>query len=123
QQAFVTQSIEGGGWGGRPTGDGESASVSVCQGDVRNAPIEKMELRWPILVRGRELRTDSGGPGQYRGGLGLEIEVEGLIEGRRWLGHSVAPRARSCPAGRPRGLREHRVRGSGLRRDHRFSDT
>jgi N-methylhydantoinase B len=80
--AFVTQSIEGGGWGGRPTGDGESASVSVCQGDVRNAPIEKMELRWPILVRRRELRGDSGGPGRYRGGLGLEIEVEGLVEGQ-----------------------------------------
>jgi N-methylhydantoinase B len=81
-QPFVTQSIEGGGWGGRPTGDGESASVSVCQGDVRNAPIEKMELRWPILVRRRELRQDSGGPGQYRGGLGLETEVEGLVEGQ-----------------------------------------
>jgi N-methylhydantoinase B len=81
-QAFVTQSIEGGGWGGRPTGDGESATVSVCQGDVRNAPIEKMELRWPILVRRRELRTDSGGAGRYRGGLGLETEVEGLVEGQ-----------------------------------------
>ena len=81
KRAFVTQSIEGGGWGGRPTGDGESASVSVCQGDVRNAPIEKMELRWPILVRRRELRADSGGPGEHRGGLGLETEVEGLVEG------------------------------------------
>lgn len=81
-RAFVTQSIEGGGWGGRPTGDGESASVSVCQSDVRNAPIEKMEVRWPILVRRRELRQDSGGPGRYRGGLGLETEVEGLVEGQ-----------------------------------------
>jgi len=80
-QRFVTQSIEGGGWGGTPTADGECASVSVCQGDVHNAPIEKMELRWPILVRRRELRTDSGGPGEHRGGLGLEIEIEGLAEG------------------------------------------
>lgn len=80
-QGFVTQSIEGGGWGGTPHADGESACVSVCQGDVHNAPIEKMELRWPILVRRRELRPDSGGPGQYRGGLGLELEIEGLTEG------------------------------------------
>jgi N-methylhydantoinase B len=80
-QRFITQSIEGGGWGGRPWGDGESAAVSVCQGDVHNAPIEKMELRWPILVHRRALRPDSGGPGQFRGGLGLEIEVEGLVEG------------------------------------------
>src|SRR5580658_3241007 len=80
-QRFVTQSIEGGGWGGRPWEDGESAAVSVCQGDVHNAPIEKMELRWPILVHRRALRPDSGGPGEFRGGLGLEIEVEGLVEG------------------------------------------
>ncbi len=80
-QRFVTQSIEGGGWGGRPWEDGKSAAVSVCQGDVHNAPIEKMELRWPIIVHRRALRTDSGGPGQFRGGLGLDVEVEGLVEG------------------------------------------
>jgi len=78
---FVTQSIEGGGWGGRPCEDGESGAVSVCQGDVRNAPIEKMELRWPILIERRELRCDSGGPGRYRGGLGIEIQVKGLVDG------------------------------------------
>jgi N-methylhydantoinase B len=78
---FVTQSIEGGGWGARPFEDGESATVSICQGDVRNAPVEKMELRWPVLVKRRELRRDSGGPGKYRGGLGLETEIRGLAEG------------------------------------------
>ena len=36
KRRFVMQSIEGGGWGGRPYEDGEPASVSVCQGDVRN---------------------------------------------------------------------------------------
>jgi N-methylhydantoinase B len=81
-QRFVTQSIEGGGWGGRPYQDGESASVSVCQGDVHNAPIEKMELRWPIVVNRRALRRDSGGAGKFRGGLGVEVEVEGLVDGQ-----------------------------------------
>ena len=81
-EGFVTQSIEGGGWGGRPWEDGESASVSVCQGDVRNAPIEKMELRWPVLVISRSLRQDSGGPGTNRGGLGMATHVRNLIEGR-----------------------------------------
>ena len=94
-QRFVTQSIEGGGWGGRPYEDGESASVSVCQGDVHNAPIEKMELRWPILVNRRALRRDSGGAGTYRGGLGLEVEVEGLVDGQWTLAdtgrHHFAP--------------------------------
>ena len=50
---FVIQSIEGGGWGGRPYEDGESATVSVCQGDVRNGPIESIELKCPVLVQGR----------------------------------------------------------------------
>ncbi len=85
---FVTQSIEGGGWGGRPWEDGESASVSVCQGDVRNAPIEKMELKWPVVVESRALRQDSGGPGKFRGGLGLATQVKNLVEGRWTLGET-----------------------------------
>src|SRR5947199_4644959 len=32
RRRFVVQSIEGGGWGGRPFEDGESGTVSVCQG-------------------------------------------------------------------------------------------
>ena len=36
--------IFGGGWGGRPHEDGESAAVSICQGDVRNAPVELQEI-------------------------------------------------------------------------------
>src|SRR5215467_11948129 len=47
---FVVQSIEGGGWGGRPFEDGESGTVSVCQGDVRNGSIEGIELKCPVLV-------------------------------------------------------------------------
>jgi N-methylhydantoinase B len=81
-KGFVLQSIEGGGWGGRPWEDGESASVSVCQGDVRNAPIENMELKVPVLIMRRELRQDSGGAGKFRGGLGMATHVRNLVEGR-----------------------------------------
>ena len=56
ERSFVLQTIEGGGWGGRPYEDGESASVSVCQGDVRNSPIETIELKTPVLVEQRALR-------------------------------------------------------------------
>jgi N-methylhydantoinase B len=79
---FVTQSIEGGGWGGRPFEDGESASVSICQGDVRNSPIENMELKVPVLVEERALVPDSGGAGAFRGGLGVRVRVRALAEGR-----------------------------------------
>ncbi len=83
---FVTQSIEGGGWGARPVEDGPAACVSVCQGDVRNAPVEAMELKWPVRVQRRELRQDSGGPGRFRGGLGLVTEVTNLVDGTWRLG-------------------------------------
>ncbi|HEV7979209.1 hydantoinase B/oxoprolinase family protein [Amycolatopsis sp.] len=73
---FVCLNINGGGWGGRPTGDGPSACVSVCQGDVRNIPIEIQEARYPLVFTRHELRADSGGAGLHRGGLGLEIDVE-----------------------------------------------
>jgi len=81
KRRFVIQSIEGGGWGGRPHEDGESATVSVCQGDVRNGPIESIELKCPVLVEGRDLRMDSAGAGKYRGGLGLDMKVRNLVEG------------------------------------------
>jgi N-methylhydantoinase B len=73
---FVCLNINGGGWGGRPTGDGPSACVSVCQGDVRNVPVEIQEWRYPLVFTKHALRGDSGGAGQHRGGLGLEIAVE-----------------------------------------------
>ncbi len=85
---FVVQSIEGGGWGGRPFEDGESATVTVCQGDVRNASIEGIELKCPVLVQQRGLRQDSGGAGKHRGGLGLEVRVKNLVEGRWNLARS-----------------------------------
>ena len=79
---FVLQTIESGGWGGRPFEDGESGSMSVCQGDVRTSPIETLELKCPLVVVKRGLRPDSGGAGKFRGGLGLSIVMRGLQEGR-----------------------------------------
>jgi N-methylhydantoinase B len=93
-QRVVSQSIEGAGWGGRPWEDGESASVSVCQGDVRNAPIENTELKCPVIVESRGLRPDSAGAGQYRGGFGLMVRQRNLVEGSWGLrdpGRSLCP--------------------------------
>lgn len=78
---FVVQSLEGGGWGGRPFEDGESGTVSVCQGDVRNGSIEGIELKCPVLVESRALRQDSCGAGKFRGGLGIDMRVRNLVEG------------------------------------------
>jgi N-methylhydantoinase B len=63
----------GGGWGGRAYEDGENATVSMCQGDVQNAPVEMQEIYYPVLVEHHRLREGSGGAGKFRGGLGIEI--------------------------------------------------
>jgi len=70
---FLLMNIFGGGWGGRPNEDGESAAVSVCQGDVRNTPVELQEIKYPVQIDKHALRCDSGGAGRFRGGLGLEV--------------------------------------------------
>jgi len=75
---YVCQNIIGGGWGGRPFEDGASASVSICQGDVKNTPIELQELYYPLLYKCHRFRTDSGGAGKYRGGVGVEVKVTPL---------------------------------------------
>ncbi len=75
---FILMNIFGGGWGGRPNEDGESASVSVCQGDVRNTPVELQEIKYPFLIEKHALRCDSGGAGRFRGGLGLELTYRAL---------------------------------------------
>jgi N-methylhydantoinase B len=75
---FLLMNIFGGGWGGRPHEDGESASVSICQGDVRSAPIELQEIQYPFLIERFALRTDSGGAGRHRGGLGIDMTYRAL---------------------------------------------
>ena len=77
-QRFLLMNIFGGGWGGRPHEDGESASVSICQGDVRNAPVELQEIQYPFLIERFTLRQDSGGAGRHRGGLGVELAYRAL---------------------------------------------
>ena len=75
---YVCQNIIGGGWGGRPLEDGVSAAVSMCQGDVKNTPIELQELYYPLLYQCHAFRCDSGGAGKFRGGVGVEVRVTPL---------------------------------------------
>ena len=113
KRRFVVQSIEGGGWGGRPYEDGESGTVSVCQGDVRNGSIEGIEMKCPVMVEERALRRDSGGPGKYRGGLAIDMRVRNFVEGR-W--NFERARRRGCPAWGLWGGRPGETGGYFLRR-------
>src|SRR5882757_5604308 len=71
---FNVTSFHSGGTGARPKLDGLSATAFPS--GVRNVPVEITETIAPVLVWSKEYRTDSGGAGEYRGGLGQIMEVE-----------------------------------------------
>ncbi|MBO0885871.1 MAG: hydantoinase B/oxoprolinase family protein [Acidimicrobiales bacterium] len=69
----------GGGFGAKYDDDGVSATVCLNDGDTHNSPVEATEAKAPLVVVRRALRQDSGGPGRFRGGLGVEQAVETLV--------------------------------------------
>ncbi|MFT8247091.1 hydantoinase B/oxoprolinase family protein [Roseomonas sp. BN140053] len=75
-RVFNVMSFHSGGTGARPGKDGLSATAFPS--GVRNVPIEVTEALSPLLVRRKEYRTDSGGAGEFRGGLGQVMEVISL---------------------------------------------
>ena len=62
-----------GGAGARPMLDGLSATAFPS--GVMTMPVEATEQAGPVIVWCKELRPDSGGAGQFRGGLGQVMEV------------------------------------------------
>ncbi len=72
-QQFALELVFNGGTGARPTLDGLSATAFPS--GVWGSQVETTEAAAPVLVHARALRTDSGGPGTFRGGLGQRIEI------------------------------------------------
>jgi N-methylhydantoinase B len=60
-----------GGWGGRNGLDGVDA-IHTHMTNSMNTPIEVLESLYPIRFLKYEMRKDSGGAGNWRGGVGLE---------------------------------------------------
>ncbi len=58
------------GSGARPNSDGVDG-VHVNMTNTLNTPIEVLEEDYPVVIEAYELRTDSGGLGEWRGGLGI----------------------------------------------------
>ena len=61
-----------GGTGARPTSDGISAAAFPS--GISGVPSEVIESLAPVVIHRRELRADSGGAGEFRGGLGQTLE-------------------------------------------------
>ena len=76
---WVMFSFFGGGHGGHPEGDGlNHGNAPISTATI--PPLEILEAAYPVQFTQWGLRSDSGGDGQYRGGLGAVYEIELLEE-------------------------------------------
>ena len=76
---WVMFSFFGGGHGGHPEGDGlNHGNAPISTATI--PPLEILEAAYPVQFTQWGLRPDSGGDGQYRGGLGAVYEIELLEE-------------------------------------------
>jgi N-methylhydantoinase B len=98
---FITVFFAAGGTGARPTKDG--LSTTSFPSGIATAPVEVIETTSPLVIRSKELRVDSGGPGRFRGGLGQRIEVE-VHTGEPYVVSSLADRMRFRAMGYQGGL-------------------
>lgn len=71
---FVYLETIGGGSGARFNKDGMDG-VQVHMTNTSNLPVESLEAEYPLVVEAYELIDNSGGIGEYRGGLGIRRTV------------------------------------------------
>jgi N-methylhydantoinase B len=73
-EQFVTSYLGNGGQGA--TGGGDGRFCMSYPDNCSNMPIEVIESRSPVIFLSKEITTDAGGPGHYRGGPGQTIQLE-----------------------------------------------
>ncbi len=117
-RTFVVSNNEGIGWGATRTHDGATAIQHPSTSTVRNTPIEVLERQANLFHEGLSLIPDSGGVGEYRGGLGVrrqvrataETEVISMKKKSRTLGWGL-------DGGRPSPVHNHMVLRPGEKRE------
>jgi N-methylhydantoinase B len=99
---FVTGELLSGGSGAGNGFDGVDA-IETDATNCMNLPAEAMELEAPIRINRWCLKTDSGGPGTWRGGLGQVKEFEVLEDVAGTLSFSHRGERHFVPAPGMRG--------------------
>ncbi len=102
----------GGGQGGSAAADG--CSTILWPTSAANTSIELMESRVPILLEEKSFMPDTGGAGQYRGGLGQRVVFRKLEDDGETTLVSVYPEGVGNPipglfGGQPGGCASGRV--------------
>ena len=99
--AFTSLNVALGGMGARPGLDG--LSTTAFPSGVGSVPVEAAEVAAPLIYHAKEFAPDSGGAGQYRGGLGQRIEIGSRIDEDMTLSAAAFERLNSGPGGRQGG--------------------
>ncbi len=95
-QRWVMFSFFGGGHGAHASGDGlNHGNAPISTATI--PPLEILEAAYPVCFTQWALRPDSGGAGQFRGGLGAVYEIKLLEEQAR--GFLFGERGKFAPPG------------------------
>ena len=87
------------GGGASPAGDGwSSIGEWHTVGGIKFGSIEVAEVRFPLHFRHHEFRAGSGGDGEFRGGLGVALDLV-LETAKPALGNTAGDGARHGPCG------------------------
>jgi N-methylhydantoinase B len=100
---FMFGGPNGGGWGAGRHWDGENALICLGDGDTRSTPMEIIEAKYPIQILRYALIPDSGGAGQWRGGLGLTVVYQ-MLRGEQLSAVFVSGRCKFPAFGLEGGL-------------------
>jgi N-methylhydantoinase B len=79
QRPYICIDSVSGGMGGRQGHDGMDA-VQINTNNIPNLPTEVLESEYPIRVERYQLMPDTGGAGEFRGGLGARKEFRVLAD-------------------------------------------
>lgn len=101
KHAFTSLNVVLGGMGARPTADG--LSTTAFPSGVGAVPVESAEVAAPLIYHAKEFITDSGGAGEFRGGLSQRLEVGSNTGEDLTLSAAAFERLSEGPAGRQGG--------------------
>ncbi len=88
-RTFNDHLFQDGDQGASAAADGKSALLFPTS--AANTSVEMFEARTPVVVEGKELIPDTGGPGRHRGALGQRVVVRKLVDDGRPMLCSLLP--------------------------------
>ncbi|HWF49258.1 MAG TPA: hydantoinase B/oxoprolinase family protein [Solirubrobacteraceae bacterium] len=100
---FIWHDWNAGGWGARADRDGFGAGPSYFGAGLKIQPFEGQERLCPVRTHYHRVLPDSGGPGRWRGGVGVEKAIE-LTEAAGTVASYCCDRERSVVWGVGGGL-------------------